>query len=384
MKRRGILVSAAIIFILAAVLFTGLLYLEHKDDKEPGFIEAEQTSIQETVSDSSTVTGEILIETEASGQNGTDAADSSLVSLVFAGDVYLSGHVTNLYDASGIAGVLDEKLLAEMQNADILMVNEEFPFGTKGAPVEDKEYTFRVNPLYVSILKDMGVDIVSLANNHVLDYGTETLQETFQVLEENDIIYAGAGNDSREAGALRTIEAGGETYGFLAASRVIPVAEWNAGENSPGVFTTYDETALVAAIAQAKQVCDYLTVYVHWGIERNTAPEEYQTGLAHAYIDAGADLVIGAHPHVLQGIEEYQGKLIFYSLGNFIFNQSIDKTMLVKMVKQGEETSFYLLPAHTSGARTQTLEDTDSFYTYMESLSTGITIENGEIKIHRE
>lgn len=249
--------------------------------------------------------------------------------------------------------------------------------------MEEKEYTFRVNPSYVSILKDMGVDIVSLANNHVLDYGRDVLQENFQVLDANEIFYAGAGMSVEEASALRTIEAEGETYGVLSASRVIPVTDWDVRNAQPGVFTTYDETALVKEITEAKERCDFLTVYVHWGIERNTIPEDYQKQLAHAYIDAGADLVIGAHPHVLQGIEAYNGKLIFYSLGNFIFNQSIDKTMLVKAEIRENGVSYSMLPAYAKGAKTLEYEDKESFYAYLESLSEGIFIENGNIMIEK-
>ncbi|MBO5371983.1 MAG: CapA family protein [Lachnospiraceae bacterium] len=304
------------------------------------------------------------------------------VSLLFAGDVYLSGYVTENYDNEGITGVLDETLLSEMQSADICMINEEFPFGTTGTPAEDKQFTFRLHPSYISVFEDMGVDIVSLANNHVLDYGKEPLQETLQVLNENEILYAGAGKDLADASALRTITVGKEDYGFLSASRVIPVTEWDVRNAQPGVFTTYDETLLIEAIKKAKESCDFLTVYVHWGIERNTTPEEYQKQLAHAYIDAGADLVIGAHPHVLQGIEAYNGKMIFYSLGNFIFNQSIEKTMLVKVTKEENAIEYSILPAYATGAKTNVLAaEQEAFYSYLESLSYGVTIEDGKIGV---
>ena len=100
---------------------------------------------------------------------------------------------------------------------------------------------------------------------------------------------------------------------------MIPEASWNASRYNSGVFTTYDASQLVEEIKKAKESCDFVAVLVHWGIERNTLPEDYQKTLARQYIDAGADAVIGSHPHVLQGIEYYQGKPIFYSLGNFIF-----------------------------------------------------------------
>ena len=409
MKKTGFWISVTVVGVIGILLLTGLVFLEKRDAKE--YREQEEAIVgdvsvdvgESTVdvsanSDENTVDasvggdenpGDVLVEPdEITGdvsvdvdETTTDVSVKKETSLVFAGDVYLSGHVTGLYDAAGIEGVLEQSLLNEMQQADILMVNEEFPFATGGIPMEDKEYTFRVAPNYTSIFADLGVDIVSLANNHVLDYGTEALQETLQTLNENEIIYAGAGENTEDASALRTVEADGKVYGFLAASRVIPVASWNATQYQPGVFTTYDKTALVAAITAAQDKCDYLTVYVHWGIERNTVPEEYQRELAHAYIDAGADLVIGAHPHVLQGIEAYNGKLIFYSLGNFIFNQNIDKTMLVKMSQQEGTVEYSVIPAYAEGAKTKSYADTEGFYRYLEGISEGITIEDGKVMV---
>ena len=166
--------------------------------------------------------------------------------------------------------------------------------------------------------------------------------------------------------------------GLLAASRVIPVPSWNIENHQPGVFCTYDPGLLLGEIEKAKENCDYLCVYVHWGIERNTTPEDYQKSMAKQYIDAGADAVIGSHPHVLQGIEFYQGKPIFYSLGNFIFNQDIASTMAVQIEidkEGGNEIS--LIPASASGAKTESLgeEENQRFYRELEELSFGVSID---------
>ena len=147
-----------------------------------------------------------------------------------------------------------------LNGADITMVNEEFPFGTGGVAMEDKQYTFRVNPSYVAAFGDMGVDVVSLANNHILDYGPQALEETFAVLDDAGIRYAGAGEDKARAMEPQIIEVNGKKFGFLAASRVIPVASWNVENQTPGVFATYDAAALNAKIGETKKECDYLTV----------------------------------------------------------------------------------------------------------------------------
>ncbi|MCI7132080.1 MAG: CapA family protein [Lachnospiraceae bacterium] len=300
------------------------------------------------------------------------------VTLLFAGDVLLSDYVLNNYNSNGIDGVLSPDLLNELQNADITVINNEFPFSTRGTQAPDKQFTFRVDPKYVSVLTDMGVDIATIANNHVLDYGSDALQDTFDTLDEAGIDYMGAGTDLARASALITKKAGGKTFGFLAASRVIPVVSWDVQNSSPGVFTTYDPSRLIAAIEAARESCDYLTVFVHWGIEREEYPQDYQVSMAKQYIDAGADLVIGSHPHVLQGISYYKDKPVFYSLGNFIFNREIPKTAAVKVTIDGEnEPTIRLIAGTASNARTIACEGTQKsdIYDYLESISTGISID---------
>ena len=308
-------------------------------------------------------------------------ADSSPVTLLFTGDVLLSDYVLDNYNRSGIDGVLSPELLSELRDADITVINHEFPFSTRGVQAPDKQFTFRVDPKYVSALTDMGVDIAGLANNHVLDYGPDALADTFATLDHAGIEYMGAGDDLARASALITKEVGGKTFGFLAASRVIPVVSWDAQNASPGVFTTYDPTRLVEAVKTARGSCDFLTVFVHWGIEREEYPQDYQVTMAQQYIDAGADLVIGSHPHVLQGVTYYKDKPVFYSLGNFIFNQNIPKTAVVKVTIDGDKAPvIQLIAAAASGAKTSVCESSQKtiVFDYLENISTGISIdENG-------
>lgn len=377
------------------LIFTGVFYLEKKEEHQKGEDKQEKEKEEEKQAKQEEqkqempkedIVGEVVVgdtqeENMPLGEPVSMEPEDTETTLVFAGDVYVSRHAAANYDREGIEGVVSQGLTAEMNQADLCMVNEEFPFGTVGTPMEDKQYTFQVNPFYVSLFEDMGVDIVSLANNHVLDYGLDCLKETFETLEQTGIDYVGAGNTKEEASALKTYEFSGETYGILSASRVIPVPEWNIENRQPGVFTTYDETALVEKIRQAKETCDYVIVYVHWGVEHTTQLEDHQTYLAHAYVDAGADLVIGSHSHNLQGIENYKGSLIFYSLGNYIFNMNIEKTMLVKLTSTDGEKQISLVPAYAVGAKTEEYEDRQEFFSYMEGLSSGIHIEDGVIRL---
>lgn len=305
--------------------------------------------------------------------------ENGRVSLLFGGDIYLSDHVLNAYDkAGGVAGILDEGLRNEIASADIFMANEEFPFSDRGSAAEDKQYTFRLPPSRLHIMQEIGPDILTLANNHILDYGTDALLDTCALLDEAGIRRVGAGANLEEAKKLEVMEVKGKRVGFLAASRVIPVSSWTVGKSHPGVLTTYDPAILLKEIQAAGDQCDYLVVYIHWGIERNTEPEEYQRTLARQYIDAGADLVVGSHPHVLQGIEYYKGKPILYSLGNFVFGSSIPQTMLVR-VDLDEENGAVLsvIPATSAAGYTRQMDagKKPEFYEGLKALSFDITVD---------
>lgn len=379
-------VAGLSVLLLVVLLLTRVVW-----KKDAAQTDAKADKQTEEVIPSGTEEGETEDETEAPGKEKdakeTDTEETKqeddATTLVFTGDACFAYTFEGNYLAGGIENVVSKDLLTELQDADILMMNEEFPFSTRGTQAPDKQYTFRVDPKYVSAFTEMGVDIVSLANNHALDYGTEALEDSFTTLDDAGILYAGAGDTLERASQLQVIEANGKKFGYLAASRVIPVGSWNIENNQPGMFCTYDETKLLAAIKAAKEECDFLTVYVHWGIERNTTPEAYQTSLGKEYIEAGADLVIGAHTHCLQGIQYFDGKPVFYSLGNFIFNKTIDQTAAVKVTVDADgNASYQLLPASASNGTTNLLTGTDAkaLYQYMEGLSFGVQItDEGEI-----
>ena len=285
----------------------------------------------------------------------------------------------DLYARTGafLKEVIEPQLLQELQDADIFMVNNEFPFSNRGEPMEDKQFTFCCDPKYVKALNEMGVDIVSLANNHTLDYGRDALSDTFTTLDGAGILYAGAGETKERAYELQIIEKNGKKFGFLAASRVVPESNWKVEERTPGMLTAYDDTKLVQLIKEARSGCDFLSVYIHWGVEYDAYPQDYQTKIATDCFNAGADLILGAHTHCLQGISYISGKPVFYSLGNFVFGQNIDKTAAVKVQVSSDGTvSYGLLPVYAAGGTTK-LMDTNSasaLYQYMTQISDGVTI----------
>lgn len=317
-------------------------------------------------------------QTEALAEETELPEQEAETTLIFVGDVCFAYEFQNSYTAKGISGILSDEMLTEMREADITMLNQEFPFSNRGTPAPDKKYTFRIHPDNVKALKEMGADIVTLANNHSLDYGEEALEDTFTTLDQAELPYVGAGDSFERASRCQTFDVNGKKFGYLAASRVIPVSSWNIENHQPGLFCTYDDTLLLEAIKKAKQDCDFLTVYVHWGVERSATPEAYQVTMAEEYIEAGADLVIGSHTHCLQGIEFFDGKPVFYGLGNFIFHKTMEQTAAIKVVVGQDGTASYkVIPARTTDGQTYILEgeEAKNLYQYMEGISFGVKID---------
>lgn len=325
-------------------------------------------------------------ETESQTQEeDPNKSENPTVNLLFAGDILLSSHVTTAYNnAKGINGVLDAGYQTEISQSDIFMANQEFPFSDRGTAAPDKQFTFRLPPSKVSIMNELGVDIVTIANNHTLDYGTDALLDTCTALDGAGIPYVGAGPNMERAKQLQTMEVKGKTIGYLAASRVYPDPNWVANSQKPGMVSGYDPTILLEEIKKAKPLCDYLVVYMHWGIERDEKPQGYQRALGKQIIDAGADIVIGSHPHVLQGFEYYKGKPICYSLGNYIFGSSIPKTTLLKVDVDfdKESTTLSLVPGTSKAGLTRTLTgdgEKKDFYQYLQGISFGVTVDDNGV-----
>ena len=296
--------------------------------------------------------------------------------LAFAGDVMFSDEYLKEYDQSGISAIADENMLSHMQNADLFILNEEFPFSRRGEPMADKQFTFRTDPKYVSILKELGTDIVTLANNHALDYGRTAFEDTLETLDQAGIQRIGGGYSISEASAPAVCTVNGQRFAIFGATRVSPSADWYAGESQSGLFQTYDPAKLNAAIQEARKSCDHVIVFVHWGIEKNETPEEYQRSLARGYIDAGADLVVGCHPHVLQGFEYYKGVPIIYSLGNYLFDNRTGQTVLLEAGFSDENPpTVSLVPCQRSDGVLKALQDPAALYQKLTELSFDVSVD---------
>ncbi len=309
------------------------------------------------------------------------AAPKSLI-FSFAGDVLLDGNVASLLKKSGTEFIISD-VKSILKASDISMINLENPISLRGTKAKNKQYTFRVNPKYMDVLTSSGIDIVTLANNHSLDFGTEALLDTFDNLDSINVRYVGAGKDIDSASRPYLFDKNGYKTSILGSSHVIPEVSWNAGAKKPGLATTYNPARLVSEISKAKKNSDIVVVYIHWGEERKTTPLNYQKNLAKKYIDSGADIVIGSHPHVLQGFEFYKGKLIAYSLGNFIFTDLKKDTMILNIKYTDNTYKASIVPCKIEKYRPIQIKDKNtikSFYKNLESISFNVKInDNGEI-----
>jgi poly-gamma-glutamate synthesis protein (capsule biosynthesis protein) len=208
--------------------------------------------------------------------------------------------------------------------ADVVIGNLECPISVRGKAVENKKFTLRAGSIAAKALKTAGFRVVTLANNHAMDFGPQALKDTLASLDENGILYTGAGMDLDDARSPALLKIKGKTLAFLAYSLTFPL-EFFASMKRPGTGPGYAEF-VKEDIERVRPVADIVVVYFHWGAELMTAAKDYQIALGRQAVDWGADVVLGAHPHVLQELEVYKGRLIAYSLGNFVFGSESNRT----------------------------------------------------------
>jgi len=251
---------------------------------------------------------EIIVITDEDYNYENKSAD-----LIAGGDVMLGWFMDDLLNSGKSPFSNLEEIL---ENHDISFCNLEAPFTTQGRKLE-KKFNFRINPERVRYLKDAGFDIVSLANNHSMDYGKEGLIDTIDTLNNSEILYSGAGINIGDARKIKIIERKGIKFAFLGYSTAYS-GEFCAGPKNPGIAYANNEW-IKEDINKARNLADIVIVSYHGGTEKSYSPTERQKELARLAINSGANIVLGHHPHVLQGIEEYKKGLIAYSLGNFAF-----------------------------------------------------------------
>lgn len=307
-------------------------------------------------------------------------ASPDQITLSFVGDVgFAKGYATiNKYHGNGddIHKSIDDGVLSMMTSADIMMANNEFPYSGRGTPTPNKKYTFRADPKDVHIMKDMGVDIVGIANNHAYDYGPDALIDTIDTLNDAHLPFVGAGKNIDEAMQPAYFHVNGNVVSIVAATQIERLGSPDTKEataDSPGVLRTLDPAKAVQAIKTASENSDFTVMFVHWGTESTDLVEKSQRDLAKAYVEAGADLVIGAHSHCLQGIDYIDDVPVFYSLGNFWFNSRTLDTCIVTATlnRDCQLSSVQFIPCiqRGSGVVTATSAERDRIIEYMRGIS---------------
>lgn len=331
---------------------------------------------------------DILGDQEYMAENNIYAAETAReneVTIAFAGDILFDPSYSVMASlrqrANGIYDCISSDLMEEMRNADIMMLNNEFPYSSRGVPTEDKQFTFRAKPESASILGEMGVDIVSLANNHAYDYGEEAFLDTLDTLAEIGMPYVGAGRNLAEASKPVYFIAGDVKIAIVSATQIERLDNPDtkgATETGAGVFRCLNPGKLLEVVKEAEENSDFVIVYIHWGTENTAELDWVQLDQAPRIVDAGADLIIGDHPHCLQPIQYVHGVPVVYSLGNFWFNSKELDTCLVKaVVDENGLKSLQFIPALQKGCATSMLygEEKARVIDYMRSISPGVSVD---------
>ncbi|QQZ59040.1 CapA family protein [Paenibacillus sonchi] len=284
-----------------------------------------------------------------------EASPQEKINLAFAGDILLDGFVGDQIAKYGVNFPF-AKVAPALKKADIAFANLETPVSVRGKAAE-KTFAFRSKPAALAGLNAAGIDGVTLANNHILDFGQDAMLDTLVHLDKYKIGHTGAGKNSNEAFRPYVQTVKNQKIAILGVSRVLSSPSWYAGKNNPGAASAYTPEPMLGAIKKSAKENDYTIVYIHWNNEFKDYPEPYARNLAKQMIDSGADIIIGAHSHCLMGIEYYKHKPIYYSLGNFVFNRSTrggDKTihsMLVNFEISNNRVKSRITPVKITGGQ---------------------------------
>lgn len=254
-------------------------------------------------------------------------------SMAVVGDVMFARNMEGVLslDTSPFEGVNDV-----ISNVDLFLLNFENA-ATTSEDVKKGDIPFKCDPKYVPLAKANNNTVAALANNHIFDYGVGGMEDTVRYMNESGITTIGVGQNASEAHQALTQEINGRKITILNYMDSNSFTEYSydvmpyAKESSPG-YSAYDSEDAKKQLGEHND-SDLKVVYLHFGHEYNHAPDDVQEGIAHELIDYGADVVIGNHPHVAQGIEMYKGKPIFYSVGNFVFDLGSEETLSDYFVK---------------------------------------------------
>jgi poly-gamma-glutamate synthesis protein (capsule biosynthesis protein) len=270
--------------------------------------------------------------------------------MAVAGDVHFTGRTAPLLRNPATAF---GPIAPVLQGADLALVNLETAVTGRGTP-EPKEFHFRAPASAFAAVRAAGVDAVSLANNHVLDYGRVGLLDTLDAAAAAGMPIFGAGRDAAAAYAPWLVTVRGTRIAVLGLSQIFTLANtWGARDDRPGVALSHDLNRVRAAVAAARAAADVVVVFNHWGQESVNCPSKLQKDLTAVLVQAGADIVVGAHAHVLQGAGWSGRAFVAYGMGNFVWygsSRSTETGVLMLTVRGRSVVSWHLVPAVVSAS----------------------------------
>ncbi len=315
------------------------------------------------------------------GKESFILSNNEPISIMFAGDTLFDWSVRDAINEHG-PDYPFQYVKDSVQQADLAILNLETAVTLEEEKDPVQLYNFKSDPIALEGVKNAGFDMVSLANNHAMDYQIDGFLDTLQYLEQYGIKHVGAGRNMEEAYKAQTIEIHGKRIKILGFSRFIPAVRWYENDG-PVIASAYQQERVLETIAAEKKDADYVLVYMHWGVEKNNQPEAWQRQFAIEMIDSGADAIIGSHPHVLQGFEYYGDNPIAYSLGNFLFPDYVTgktaQTGLLTVIIDGELLELHFEPFYIQGNQIIPLNEAEkeNILAYLESISFDIEMENG-------
>lgn len=306
------------------------------------------------------------------------------VSMAFVGDVYIGDKAWNSYNTNGLLGIFSPNIISIFKESSVSGINHEYVASDAGDEhkVDYEKWYYKSPTAYEKIISELGIDVVTLANNHTMDYGEEGLIDTMNALNSVGVDYVGVGNNLEEALSPAIYEVSGKKVAVLAANRVVPRVDWYAGPAKVGQLTTYESTdrylMIKAEITRLKSAgVQAVVVLVHFGENKDTTIQDYQYNVAHGYADAGADLIIGCHSHALQGAEIYNGKYIFYGIGNFLFeNYAVDTVMVHATIEEDDTLKVGLIPCKSQNYVTKDVsgQEANNIFKQIMDMSVNILI----------
>lgn len=259
------------------------------------------------------------VSAEAAVVAASESSEPGPVTIAFGGDIHFEAYLRTGLEESPL-DLLDP--IGDMvADADIAVANLETVVTERGTP-SDKTYNFRAPPVAFDALAAAGIDVVSMANNHGLDFGVEGLEDSLDHAAAAGFPLIGIGRNAQEAYAPWSTEVNGQRIAIIAATQVLDsslIATWTATDSQPGLASAKQVETLTAAVVEARATHDTVVVFLHWGIEEETCPADRQMDLSDRLVDAGADAVIGGHAHRLQGGGRKGDAFVHYGLGNFVF-----------------------------------------------------------------